>query len=236
MDRWTSFLDIEGFAHHYKADEMRAWHFLRGLMSDIHRLGSTVYPRAGKRIFAHQLVDGFVLVFHMNPSKVEEPLSAIAALMHSSLSRGCCLKCSLVKGHVCDVQGMYPEEVMSASDSSGTVRMGDGIMTISHVFGQGSIDAYKLGRRCSGPVFLVNGIDVDAAMKAGLHAATVSDIVSVDWVRPTGSRVGEILRAVNRWAEIDNAPSLLKKYLETNERLSEKRTASARNLLVKQSK
>lgn len=233
MDRWICFLDIEGFANHYKTQEMRAWEFLRGLMSDVFRLGRDVYPRTDRRVFAHQMIDGFLLCFNFGLEEVNEPLHSVVALMHSSLSRGCCLKCSMVRGGVSDVQGMYPDEVMNSRDSSGFVRMGDGVMTISYVFGEGSIDAYKLGEKCSGPVFLLRDVASATVLEAGFDLCSTGDISKVDWLRPRAERTQEILSVINRSADMGNSPLLLERYLKDYPELSERWVASANSMLAK---
>ena len=72
----------------HESDQSRALHALRELMGAIYRIGSRVYPHEGKRLFVHQMGDGFAIVNDFGEASLERPLGIAAALMRHVASTG----------------------------------------------------------------------------------------------------------------------------------------------------
>lgn len=62
MNRWSLFVDIEGFSKFYPEQMSQALHPFCDMMEGIYSIGSAVCPDTPHRLFAHQLGDGFIIV------------------------------------------------------------------------------------------------------------------------------------------------------------------------------
>lgn len=159
--RWTIFVDIEGFGERYLSmppKETEADFLLRELMRDIYRIGSEIYCRENDRLFVHQAGDGFFILPDFGDISLERPIGIAISLMRASLLRNGGLKSAISFGDRADITGVYPREVREAANGENILKLGDGLMTIISVMGEGIVRAHKISQCASGPLLLIDRI------------------------------------------------------------------------------
>ena len=77
--RWAINIDIEGFSKLFKWKQSKAIEPLRELMEAVFLIGQNCYPKRTERIFAHQIVDGFIIVSGFGGDTFEMPVAVSIA-------------------------------------------------------------------------------------------------------------------------------------------------------------
>lgn len=196
MNRWAIWIDIEGFSQLYDSPNQTALVGLRALMEGILKIGTHVFPDSPKRLFAHQLADGFVIVSELGESTPERPLSIAVLLMQYVLQKGGVVRTAISHGGFADVMGCYPKTVREAARGDGCVRLGRGIMTLFPVMGTGLINAYRLSQASPKGACLL----IEKAMAEPMAEGWMSKIepeqgtVVVDWVHSRTVGMGEMAK------------------------------------------
>ena len=167
MDRWAIFVDIEGFSKIYPENIGRALLPLGALMEGIYHVGNQVCSSTPDRLFAHHIGDGFVIVSEFSQRCPELPVAIGTFLLRNTLLAGGMAKCAISIGDFADIQGCYPDVIRENLISSDTVRLGDGFMRIFPVMGSALINSYRLSRKESGSLLLVDA-DVLTSSPPGL--------------------------------------------------------------------
>ena len=185
-DRWTIYIDIEGFSALYDRETI-VLEALGDLMEGIYAIGTNVYPESPQRLFAHQTGDGFVIVSEFGASSLEVPTSIAIALLRHVAARGRFAKASVGEGHFSDVWGCYPKRIRAARRHDDTLPLGGGLMTIFPVIGTALIDAFAVAKRSPSGSLLT----VESRKRSRLPPECVireidgSNLVSVDWIHST---------------------------------------------------
>jgi len=144
--RWSIWIDIEGFSSIWGKGNL-AIAGLRTLMSGIFAIGSQAYTDDGKRIFAHQFGDGFVIVGDFHEAALDRCAAIAVVLMRHVATSGCVARAAIAEGDFADYSGCWPGEIrqeIADLQSNDTVRLGSGIMTLLPVMGTALINANKL--------------------------------------------------------------------------------------------
>lgn len=187
--RWCIYIDILGFSKVWECDEYKALKSLRELMRAIYRIGKKVYPNEVERLFVHQMGDGFAIVSNFGEDTLERPITIAIALMRHVASTGMFATAAIAEGEFSDITGCYPREVTDELHEN-TVKLGEGLMTLSAVMGTAFIRAYSLHERpdSSGSFLLVPN-DYSRIRIADLPVKTINEnsqgtqLLSIDWVR-----------------------------------------------------
>ena len=137
----------------------------------------------------HQMGDGFAIVSDFGEDTLERPIAISIALMRHVASTGMFATAAIAEGEFADITGCYPREVADDLDGN-TVKLGEGLMTLSSVMGTVFIRAYSLRERddTSGP-FLVVPNDYNRIRIADLPVKTINEngqgtqSLSINWVR-----------------------------------------------------
>lgn len=153
-NRWSLWIDVEGFSAIYLTDETRALLAIGSLMEAIFKVGSSMRGHSS-RLFAHQFGDGFVIVSDFPEDSAERPLAIAISLMRHLLAQGIVCKAAVACGGFADVKGCYSEIVMTECKNSAVVSMGEGLMTIIPVMGTALITSHNLSRERRGSVLLI---------------------------------------------------------------------------------
>ncbi len=214
-NRWSIWIDVEGFSALYRVNEARAIQVLGELMESLFNIGTTVFSRSPDRLFIHQFGDGFVIVSDFPEARPDRPIAVCLAVMRHLLIRGIVTKAAISGGGFSDVGSRYPETVLKASKDRRHVNLGEGLMTIIPVMGTALITAHKLAAQRSGAVLLLDPlifaeVPSDVSIQPGLPAV-------VDWVHSNRPQVVEICQAaglINVEAPI--AEACLRRYIHAN--------------------
>ena len=167
-------------------------------MRAIYRIGKKVYPNSGERLFVHQMGDGFAIVSDFGEDTLERPIAVSIALMRHVASTGMFATAAIAEGGFSDITGCYPSEVTDDLDGN-TVKLSEGLMTLSSVMGTAFIRAYSLHERddTSGP-FLVVRNDYSRIRITDLPVKPINEnsqgtqLLSIDWVRARMQTLSDI--------------------------------------------
>ena len=218
-NRWSIYIDVEGFSALYERDSTRAIWALSTLMGALYRVGAKAFPAVPDRLFIHQFGDGFVIVSDFPEATAERPLAVAIAVMRHMIAKGVATKSAISSGDFSDIFGCYPSEVQEAADDHHHVRIGDGIMTIIPVMGSALISPYKLAAKKAGAVLLLDPTKFSAT-PCGLKLASGS-LTIVDWIHSDFPMISEICgRAGLAPVTAEAAENCLRGYVHTNRGLS----------------
>ena len=219
MERWSIYIDVEGFGVIYKRDKGRALAALGGLMDALFRVGSTAFSVSPDRLFIHQFGDGFLVVSDFPEPKPERPLALAIAIMRHLLVTGVATKAAVSAGDFSDVFDCYPPDVQAAAVDHRHVRIGEGLMTIIPVMGSALISPYKLAAKRSGAVLLLDTVPF-SSVPAGVKLTSTAPVV-VDWIHSDFPLVNKICEEANL-AKVDatSAARHLRQYINGNRDLS----------------
>ena len=180
--RWCIYIDILGFSKLWESGLQEALKPLNELMRAISRIGIKVYPEPGDRLFVHHMGDGFAIVSDFHESSLERPVSIATALMRCVAATGNFALAAIAEGEFSDIRRCYPEEVRHHSDN-GTIRLGNGIMTLSSVMGTAFIRAYQLHKKIPSGPFLIMSECHRSRVPPTLSVKTVQgNILSINWI------------------------------------------------------
>ena len=224
MESWGLYIDIEGFSQCYD-QRATSLQWLAELMLAIFRIGSRScgdYDDTRTRIFAHQFGDGFMVTSDSPEESLERAVSiAVASMRHVALLGGM-TKAAIAEGHVADVVGCYPKEVMDSVDTRGCAKMGAGLMTFTPVMGQGLIRSFGLHRHApKGPLLVIEASNKHRIPKDMLPTVIPdskgSQLVSLDWVHMKSGCLDEIQRKADlRRPTPSELEEILSRYCDQN--------------------
>jgi hypothetical protein len=225
-ERWGIYIDVEGFRSFVGLEQLRAMHALGDLMVAIFRVGRHCYPEPPDRITAHQFGDGFIVMSDSHEQLLDRCVAIAAAVMRHVAMSGSYARAAIAEGDLADVQGCYPDEVMSCRESncSHRISLHMGLMTITTVMGTALTRAVALaeaGKPCSsGPLLLIES-DKCGRLGSSVPRQAVPgcpEIASIDWVHMRSP----LLAAVQDAAALNNPspPELeadLSRYCDENQ-------------------
>lgn len=99
MDKWSLFIDIEGFSNLYQTREKtRALELLSWLMLDLYKIGTRIYSNENERFFIYQIGDGFLIAPDYIEQSIKRPLSIAIALMRATVGRNGSVRAAISHG------------------------------------------------------------------------------------------------------------------------------------------
>lgn len=229
--RWMMWVDLEGFSYLYR-DEVgeRAIWGVHCLMKDLYSIGNVVYSCDNNRLFMHQVGDGFIIKPDFGDIDLLRPLAIGTALFRAALLRGYCLKAGIGLGGLADIKGCYPENIMNTCDD-GCVQMGDGLMTVFPVMGDGLIDSHAISEKASGPIIIVRKDLADAVPEHGFPRIDYKSHFEIDWIHAESTEIDKIMHVFEMDATRDILKDKMKEYLDQNFSMSDAWRKSAELLL-----
>jgi|3_EtaG_2_1085321.scaffolds.fasta_scaffold00215_12 hypothetical protein len=223
-DRWSIFIDIEGFSFLHKKLEAEAHRRLNNLILDIYTIGTKVYPDYPERLFVHQLGDGFIIVSSFPEETLNRPISIALALMKSAMINGGVLKAGISSGNFADVSGMWPQVIRdNRVEGTSTLRLGGGIMTLFPVMGNALINAHKAASSAgSGPHLVVDNRIKNLFPNSLTNIDQNDQVFYLDWVE-SGTEVCTNILETLGYGNLasDQIKVKLKKYIQENKLPSE---------------
>ena len=169
-------------------------------MLAIYRFGTKVYPNEGKRLFVHQMGDGFAIVSDIGDQSLERPITIAIALMRHMATTGTFAAAAIAEGDHADITGCYPQEVRDCLNN-GRVKLGAGVMTLSSVMGTAFIRAYRLNIDTpSGPFLTLsernrNRVPISLPVRA-TRSRKGAPLLSIDWVQAETALLSDIQQKV----------------------------------------
>lgn len=182
-DRWSVYLDIEGFSALWDKEDRVLWS-LGELMRAIFRLGCLCYPREPDRLFAHQFGDGFLVVSNFHEESLERCATIAVAVMRHVARIGHLARAAISEGELADIQGCYPKEVLDCLVRDHTVSLHSGLMTITPVMGTALIRAVGVGKVAPrGPLLTIHS-SKSCRLGSAVPVEPIpdTDLASIDWV------------------------------------------------------
>ena len=155
-NRWSIWIDIEGFSNLYIKNSNQAILYLNDLMTSVYRIGVHVFSESPDRLFIHHFGDGFIIVSDFPEKEPTRPLAICIAIMRHLLKKGVVTKAAIAAGDWRDISSCYPDEVITVAHDRRFLRIGQGIMTIIPVMGMALISAYKLAGTDNGALLLLD--------------------------------------------------------------------------------
>jgi hypothetical protein len=183
---WCIWADLEGFRWCLGQDKLQALVSLGEVMRAIFRIGKRCYPEPPNRLFAHQFGDGFVITSEYHEPSLDRCVAIAVAILRHVAASGCYARAAIAEGDMADIQGCYPDEVMSQSDGH-RVMLDAGIMTITPVMGTALTHAVGLSEKgkpaSSGPLLILSSDD-DSRVDLSLprQAILSTGLLAIDWV------------------------------------------------------
>jgi hypothetical protein len=218
-ERWSIYIDIEGFGALWEKND-RALRALGELMRGIFRLAHRCYPCEPQRLFAHQFGDGFIVLSDFHEESLERCAAIAVTLMRHVAAHSCFARAAIAEGEWSDIQGCYPNEVLSSLEGDHTIGLHMGIMTIIPVMGTALIRAVALGKRApKGPLLIVESSKM-RRLGATTPCTTIpnSDLISIDWVHMESALVTDLKTKTSLSAPSAAAlENMLKGYCTINE-------------------
>jgi hypothetical protein len=148
MERWSIYVDMEGFSALYAQEDQILWS-LGQMMLAVYRIGSRAYPSEPDRLFVHQTGDGFVIQSDFPEESPVRAISIAVVILRHVARTGRYARAALSEGEMADIVGCYPSEVRESQIDHGLVPLGAGLMTLFPVMGMGLIRS--VGVNNSGP-------------------------------------------------------------------------------------
>jgi hypothetical protein len=214
-NRWSIWIDVEGFSNLYRKNSSQAILYLNDLMASLYRIGVHVFSESPDRLFIHQFGDGFIVVSAFPEREPIRPLAICIAIMRHLLKKGIATKAAIAAGDWGDISSCYPDEVIKVAQDNRFLRIGQGIMTIIPVMGMALISAHKLSGTDSGALLLLDtscfsGIPNEVIYKSGTAS-------TIDWIHTELPDVKSICKK----ASLDNlttkeAEESIKSYINEN--------------------
>lgn len=197
---WGIWIDVEGFGNLWSAGDL-ALRGLGQLTSLIFEIGRKCYPRDGERLFAHQMGDAFYIASDFHEESLDRCAALAIVLMRGMTETGCVARASIAEGDLADYSGCRPREVQAEAHRNGdsdVVALGDGLMTLQAVMGQGLINAVTLDKltNTKGSIVTIAAANTDR-LSPGFVTRELPDapaIVAIDWIHSTSGRIDEIVQ------------------------------------------
>jgi len=211
--RWVLWVDVEGFSYLYREKDSFIEIQLKELQSDLFKIGNDIFPQYSERLFIHQVGDGFVIKPTIGEENLDRPISITIALLRMTLMRGACLKIALGEGSISDVTGLWQKEIQDKYENN-MVRIGEGIMTLFPIMGDGLIDAYNYSKCASGPLLIVRDDLRDCLPKDGLNFIEYNKHIEIDWIHSRADFAQDILTAMGAKADVKELCLKLEQYIK----------------------
>lgn len=200
--RWGIFIDIEGFSKLWSQDNLG----LRALIHLTHlvfKIGNQAFPDVPERLFAHQGGDAFYIASDYPEPSLDRCAAIAIVLMRGMLGEGFVTRAAIASGAVGDYASCRPPTVRAAAvrdDDTDLVRMGQGLMTLQPVLGEGIINAVGLDKRVKlKGSFLVVAQSARERLSDGFISCPVEEypgVMALDWIHSTSSLIDDIVRAI----------------------------------------
>ena len=232
-DRWTLYIDVEGFASKWNETTMEAFRGINTLMEGIFQIGAHCYAESPDRLFAHQFGDAFLLVSDFHEAVLDRSVLIGIALMRQLLAVGEIAKCTMDEGELSDIANCYPDAIRKRYNR-GSIGIGAGLMTITPVMGTALIRTAAIQKRASGPLFALRKALADRVSPSfGRTEISGSELVSMNWLRgePPGLKELQDTAGLMRSAE-ETRVAQLRNYLQQSSGLSAEWTANAKAHLI----
>lgn len=204
-ERWSFYIDVEGFRSFLADDKMRAVRSLGELMRAIFRVGRNCYPDEIDRICAHQFGDGFIVIGDHHEQSLDRCVAIAVAVMRHVAASGAYTKTAIAEGDLADVQGWYPDEVLACRETEGhRISMHMGLMTITSVMGTALTRTVRLGEAEKGPLLLVP-TEMSDRIDESIPRRPLPkrpEVTSVDWVHMESP----LLEFIQATAGLDSEP------------------------------
>ncbi|NQT96477.1 MAG: hypothetical protein HQ562_01920 [Candidatus Marinimicrobia bacterium] len=142
-ERWSIWIDIEGFKFLHDARNTQALLLLGRLIEDIFLIGSKVFPDDPDRLFIHQVGDGLIIVSDFMEDSLERAVAIAIVLVQSLLSYGGLARAGISSGDFADITGCYPPTIRE-NQNDGYLRVGRGVMSITKVMGGALVNAFSI--------------------------------------------------------------------------------------------
>lgn len=214
-NRWSIWIDVEGFSNCYKKDSIQAILFLNELMVSLYRIGVRLFNKSPDRLFIHQFGDGFIVVSDFPEKKPTRPLAICIAIMRHLLKKGIATKAAISGGDWGDISSCYPSEVMNVAEDRRFLRIGQGIMTIIPVMGMALIAAHKLSGTDNGALLILDTSFFSGIPKGIIYKSGTAS--TIDWIHtelPDTKKICEEASLDNVTAK--EAEELIKSYINEN--------------------
>jgi len=214
-NRWSIWIDVEGFSNCYKNNSSQAIRSLNELMSSLYRIGIYIFNEPPERLFIHQFGDGFIVVSDFPEREPSRPLAICIAIMRHLLKKGIATKAAISGGDWGDISSCYPSEVMKVAEERRFLRIGQGIMTIIPVMGMALIAAHKLSDTDTGALLLLDSSFFSSIPNEVIYTSGTAS--TIDWIHTELLDVSRICKK----ASLDNittkeAEEFIKSYLNEN--------------------
>ena len=214
-NRWSIWIDIEGFSNRYNNNSCQTILFLNELMASLYRIGVNVFSESPDRLFIHQFGDGFIVVSDFPEREPTRPIAICIAIMRHLIKKGVATKAAIAAGDWGDVSSCYPQEVMKEAEHGRFLRIGKGIMTIIPVMGMALIATHKLSGTDSGALFLIDTSCFSGIPNEIIHKSGTAS--TIDWVH---SELPDVKSICNK-ASLENikskeAEELIGSYINEN--------------------
>ncbi len=196
-NKWSLFIDIEGFSSMYrKGEEEKALKLLSDLMCDSYRIGK-IRSDDSNRLFIYQFGDGFLFCPDFEESDLERPISIAIALMQLTILKDGFVRVAISCGEMADILGCYHKEIRD-NVKDGNIGLGAGIMTINQVMGTALINAHKLSKDGpKGPLLLLDS-ELDAQVKQveNIKVYKCDNHILIDWIHSEVASVDKIFEKI----------------------------------------
>lgn len=218
MERWSIFVDVEGFSKLYPQDLARAFRPLRDMMEVIYLIGTRFCPNAPNRLFVHHIGDGLLIVSDYPFRTPEIPIAISVILLRKATMAGGMAKAAISQGDFGDVQSLYPEIIASKRGASNAVRLGEGLMSFFPVMGSALINAYRLSGSLSGSLLILDS-DIKAGVPDGIMKTKSEPTFDVlDWVHASTPEIEEVLTATKIGLDpLSEIESKVRQYIKLND-------------------
>ena len=182
-DRWSIYLDIEGFGALWESEDHRVIWSLGELMRAILRIGRRCYPDVPERLFAHQFGDGFIVVSDHHEKSLERCVTIAVAIMRHVAASGRFVRGAIGEGEMSDISGCYPKEVLGFLEDDHTICLEAGLMTITPVMGSALIRAVRTDKAAPrGPLLNIETSHTERLGPSVTVTKITSSLSSIDWV------------------------------------------------------
>lgn len=184
--RYAISIDIEGFSNLAGTDQLNCslppMPQLFSLMKAIYSIGSNYNKYTNNRFFAHQIVDGFLLVSEYDEEILNVPISIAILLMRSVLLSGGVAKACISTGDFSDISGCYPHPLNNSNGNN--IEMGNAIMTLLPVMGTALINASGVAKKSPSGSLLLLPEEFLQSLPQEIKYTHLADckLISIDWI------------------------------------------------------
>ena len=200
INRWAIYIDVEGFGSIYPKNNSALCSLIE-LAIGIYQIASRKYPDSGKRLFAHQLGDAFVIVSDFHEESLDRAIAITITLMRHVLNKGGVSKAAISEGGFEDIKGCYPDELIN-EEKDGKVAIGNGIMTLNPIMGSALINAVSVEKRTpSGALLTLESKNKDRFSNQFIYREIENNLISINWLK--GKQ--KIVKAISSAANLENS-------------------------------